>query len=319
MSVIYIRNKDGTLTPISSSNNVKTVNGVEPDENGNIEIEIPDSGGNVAYDEAQNLTDEQKAQARENIDAQPKGNYLTEHQSLEGYAKTTDIPTKPEDIGAQPAGNYLTEVPEGYAKTEDIPTDEEIIQLIKNNVPESSGGGIAVTGATVGQTVKISEVDENGVPTAWLPTDFPSGGGGGAVRMHLIADITTTEDVTRIDISEDKDGKPFSLSKIAIRGYISGGESGGYIGCGANNKAFFVNKKLTANSVRDFYWYMELNDDGTMNGHFGGEGAGTFQGTSATFNYSRSNYGDNITSIYFHTGTKAQLIATGSRFVIYGA
>lgn len=47
MSVIYIRNKDGTLTPISSSNNVKTVNGVEPDENGNIEIEIPDSGGNV--------------------------------------------------------------------------------------------------------------------------------------------------------------------------------------------------------------------------------------------------------------------------------
>lgn len=88
------------------------------------------SGGNVAYDKAQELTDEQKAQARENIDAQPKGNYLTEHQSLEGYAKTTDIPTKPEDIGAQPAGNYLTEVPEGYAKTEDIPTDEHINSLI---------------------------------------------------------------------------------------------------------------------------------------------------------------------------------------------
>lgn len=60
---------------------------------------IPDSGGNVAYDEAQNLTDEQKAQARENI-------------------------------GAQPVGNYLTEVPEGYAKTEDIPTDEHINGLI---------------------------------------------------------------------------------------------------------------------------------------------------------------------------------------------
>ena len=54
--------------------------------------------------------------------AQPKGNYLTEHQSLDGYAKTEDIPTKPEDIGAQPAGNYLTEVPGDYAKTEDIPT-----------------------------------------------------------------------------------------------------------------------------------------------------------------------------------------------------
>lgn len=40
---------------------------------------------------------------------QPKGNYLTEVP--EGYAKTEDIPTKPEDIGAQPKGNYLTEAP----------------------------------------------------------------------------------------------------------------------------------------------------------------------------------------------------------------
>lgn len=33
-------------------------------------------GGSVAYDEAQNLTEEQKAQARKNIGAQPAGNYL---------------------------------------------------------------------------------------------------------------------------------------------------------------------------------------------------------------------------------------------------
>lgn len=44
-------------------------------------------------------------------------------------------------------------------------------------VPEGSGGGIAITGATVGQTVIISAVDENGVPTAWEPVEFPSGGG----------------------------------------------------------------------------------------------------------------------------------------------
>lgn len=37
-------------------------------------------------------------------------------------------------------------------------------------------GGIAVTGAKVGQTVQIAEVDENGVPTAWESVDFPSGG-----------------------------------------------------------------------------------------------------------------------------------------------
>lgn len=34
-----------------------------------------------------------------------------------------------------------------------------------------------VTGATVGQTVKISAVDDNGVPTAWVPVDMGSGGG----------------------------------------------------------------------------------------------------------------------------------------------
>ena len=60
-------------------------------------------------------------------------------------------------------------------------TDEdktEIAEMASKlvEVPESSGGGIAVTGATVGQTVKISAVDENGVPTAWEAVDFPSGG-----------------------------------------------------------------------------------------------------------------------------------------------
>ena len=40
--------------------------------------------------------------------------------------------------------------------------------------PSSS---ISVTGATVGQTVKISDVDDDGVPTAWESVDFPSGVG----------------------------------------------------------------------------------------------------------------------------------------------
>lgn len=39
-----------------------------------------------------------------------------------------------------------------------------------------SGGNVdlGVTGATVGQTVKISAVDDNGVPTAWESVDFPA-------------------------------------------------------------------------------------------------------------------------------------------------
>lgn len=44
--------------------------------------------------------------------------------------------------------------------------------LIQEDITE--GGGISVTGATVGQTVTIAKVDEKGKPTAWEPTDFPS-------------------------------------------------------------------------------------------------------------------------------------------------
>ena len=50
--------------------------------------------------------------------------YLTEHQSLEGYAKTTDIPTIPTKLSAFTNDTgYLTSVPTEYAKKSDIPTD----------------------------------------------------------------------------------------------------------------------------------------------------------------------------------------------------
>lgn len=191
MGVYFLTNED-------EKNYIKSINGVAPDESGNVEVAVSDSGGNVAYDEAQNLTEEQKAQARENI-------------------------------GAQPAGNYLTEVPDGYAKTDDIPTDEEIIQLIKNNAPESSGGGIAVTGAKVGQTVKIAEVDENGVPTAWEPTDFPSGGANEV--WEEILNATITEDVGGCTFTEDMNGQPFRLKKASVLARIHGSNSatGGWI------------------------------------------------------------------------------------------
>ena len=61
---------------------------------------------------------------------------------------------------------------------------DDLNTVAKNNIVAAvneamtkGGSGIAVTGATVGQTVKISAVDESGKPTAWEAADFPSGGG----------------------------------------------------------------------------------------------------------------------------------------------
>ena len=144
----YAKTEDIPSVP---ENIVQSVNGNAPDENGNVQIEVPDSGGNVAYDTAQELTDEQKAQARENIGAQPVGDYLTEVP--EGYAKTEDIPTKVSEL--ENDSGYLTEhqsldgyaktedIPslDGYAKTEDIPTDDHINELINTAlaaIPDAS-------------------------------------------------------------------------------------------------------------------------------------------------------------------------------------
>lgn len=48
------------------------------------------------------------------------------------------------------------------------------LEFDNGHVVSSSCGGISVTGAKVGQTVMISEVDENGTPTAWEPVDLQS-------------------------------------------------------------------------------------------------------------------------------------------------
>ena len=64
-----------------------------------------------------------------------------------------------------------------------------------------------VTGATVGQTVKISAVDSNGVPTAWVPVDMTA---GKELSWIEVVDTTTSEQTKILTISTDKDGRPIS-------------------------------------------------------------------------------------------------------------
>ncbi len=59
------------------------------------------------------------------------------------------------------------------------------------------GTGLDVTGATVGQTVKISAVDDNGVPTAWVPVDMASG-----EKWEKIADVALTADVSDYQLAD---------------------------------------------------------------------------------------------------------------------
>jgi hypothetical protein len=53
--------------------------------------------------------------------------------------------------------------------------DVEVIPPATQEPSYSGGAGsLGITGATVGQTVKISTVNDNGVPTTWEPVGFPS-------------------------------------------------------------------------------------------------------------------------------------------------
>ena len=88
--------------------------------------------------------------------------------------------------------------------------------------PGSSGGGtdtsLGVTGATVGQTVKIKSVDENGVPTAWEAVDMPSGGEREWIK---IGEVTNAEDTTKplyIKFTKDINGNSLSLKGVLIIG-----------------------------------------------------------------------------------------------------
>lgn len=92
------------------------------------------------------------------------------------------------------------------------------------------GAGMEIAGASVGQTVKISAVDSNGVPTAWEPVDMVSGGGIGQFRH--IRKVTIPEDITTdtsgvnflardnggyyFGFDTDENGDAFELTELLI-------------------------------------------------------------------------------------------------------
>ena len=73
------------------------------------------------------------------------------------------------------------------------------------------GGGsgtdisLGLTGASVGDIVKVKEVDANGKPTAWEASEL---------GMRLIRAITLAEQTDRVDITTDENGNTFSLNEV---------------------------------------------------------------------------------------------------------
>jgi hypothetical protein len=112
-----------------------------------------------------------------------------------------------------------------YVLTPDDKTEIAKMAAELVDIPESSGG-ITVTGAKVGQTVTIAEVDDNGVPTAWEAVDFPSEG-----EYELIETVTLQEDIAYVYLTTYPDGNDYALKALFVRVTTPGDDAqrAGYI------------------------------------------------------------------------------------------
>ena len=147
---------------------VQSVNG----KTGEVELTSEDVGA-ISQDDLQEATNEALAQAKASGD-------FDGPQGPAGATPNIQIGTVETLAAGSTATASVTGTPENPLLNLGIP----------QGASGSEGSGIAVSGATVGQTVKISAVDESGVPTAWEPVDFPSGGG--------TADLTDEEYATLV-------------------------------------------------------------------------------------------------------------------------
>lgn len=75
------------------------------------------------------------------------------------------------------------------------------------------GAGMDITGATVGQIAKISEVDEAGKPTAWEPVDMS---GGLSSEWELVFHDEVPEDTALYKRDVDSNGNKFALTEAAV-------------------------------------------------------------------------------------------------------
>ena len=66
--------------------------------------------------------------------------------------------------------------------------------------------------ASVGQTIVVKSVDENGKPTAWEAADLSK-------SYRIIADVTLAETVSEIKIEKDTEDNPFELEDVYV--YVS--------------------------------------------------------------------------------------------------
>lgn len=90
----------------------------------------------------------------------------------------------------------LTTEVNSESTNENVPTAKAVYDALQDiNIPSGTDISLGVTGATVGQTIKVKAVDADGKPTAWEAVDMAA---GDTEVWEKVCQVTTTENVSFI-------------------------------------------------------------------------------------------------------------------------
>lgn len=135
------------------------------------------------------------------------------------------------------------------------------------NIPSGGSGtdiSLGLTGAAVGDIIKVKAVDADGKPTEWVAAEMPSGD-----NYELINDVTIEDWVCSITINQDSSGNAFALKKMIIFMTLpkttteDGTEQSnpGYAYYAVNNKRPAFQNPAGGWESSDFMWKIEALKD----------------------------------------------------------